>query len=747
MLEPCRLKILCRGVDYMNMKMPFTPKKFIMRSILIISSFLFIGLALNGQSWISSTQITGTDDINVIKSVSDVNNNTIVFGEYLGAITIGPGNTLPSYGLRDYFLFKFDSEGTLVWSTNIGGTGNEFTYGGVGTDQAGNIYISGGFRNNVFFTTTDSVIGTGLIDIFLAKYDSDGTLGWYKNVGAGAKAQRPSSMSVDLNGNILLAGTFADSLKIDETTTLYSDNTIPDYFYSEFDNNGTLNWVKQIKASNNPLSGAIFGIQSHTDFLTMTGVYSDTVFIEDKILVSDTLFDVHLIRTNLLGDLQWIRRIGGEGYVYSYNLTSDPDDNIYVTGYYDSPSLIIDSTETEQITIESNAGGIDFFIAKYDSEGTFQWIRTNGGVANDKLFDIAYYNQEINVCGYFTDSIKWGGIQLLAAGNPGDQDMFTGALDLEGNYRSANRFGGRNNSTEEAYSISVTADKKYNVIRSNSDLLQLGNETYYSTTGKYYLVFGVVGCLPISIDNAIPANVPTCFGDSTGSIQVSASGGFGAPWQYSIDNGLNYQKDLTFFPNLPAGDYKIVVIDAKYCSKAGPVVTIQQPDPLALEVISTADITAGTDGSIVVAASGGKSPYTYTLQPNGTLQGFGTFYFGEGDSGIYVVEVNDGQNCGPVASDSIEILDLTYVGFQDFSGIALKIFPNPSTDVVTVEMTLEADEVTMELLNLAGQVVMSRQAFTTGGLLRESLDVSDLAQGMYMLRVNGQTLQSAIVVN
>ena len=339
-------------------------------------------------------------------------------GEYLGTISIGPGNTLPSYGLRDYFLFKFDNEGAIIWATHIGGTGSEFVYGGVGTDQAGNIYVTGGFRNDVFFTPTESLAGTGLFDIFLAKYDSDGTLGWYKNVGAGAKAQRPSSMTVGVTGNIILAGTFADSIKIDGTTTLYSENAIPDYFYSEFDNNGNLNWVKHIKVNNNPLSGAIFDIHAHTDFLTMTGVYSDTVFIEDEILVSDTLFDVHLIRTNLLGDLQWIRSIGGEGYVYSYNITSDPDDNVYVTGYYSSSSLIIDSTETEQITIESHAGGTDFFIAKYNSEGTFQWIRTNGGVDNDKLFDITYYDQEIYVCGYFTDSIKWGGIPLLLQETP-----------------------------------------------------------------------------------------------------------------------------------------------------------------------------------------------------------------------------------------------------------------------------------------------------------------------------------------
>ena len=81
--------------------------------------------------------------------------------------------------------------------------------------------------------------------------------------------------------------------------------------------------------------------------------------------------------------------------------------------------------------------------------------------------------------------------------------MFNGTLDVDGNYRSANRFGGRTKSSEEAYSISVTADKQINVLRSNSDLLHLGDETYFSVTGKYYLVIGVVGCLPISIDNEI----------------------------------------------------------------------------------------------------------------------------------------------------------------------------------------------------------------------------------------------------
>ncbi len=67
--------------------------------------------------------------------------------------------------------------------------------------------------------------------------------------------------------------------------------------------------------------------------------------------------------------------------------------------------------------------------------------------------------------------------------------------------------------------------------------------------------------------------------------------------------------------------------------------------------------------------------------------------------------------------------------------------------MITVEMPYEGFECSLEILSLAGQVVRSRQVYSSGGVIRETLDVSDLSKGMYMLRVDGQTLKSGIVVN
>jgi len=191
----------------------------------------------------------------------------------------------------------------------------------------------------------------------------------------------------------------------------------------------------------------------------------------------------------------------------------------------------------------------------------------------------------------------------------------------------------------------------------------------------------------------------------------------------------------------------VVVIDQKNCTGVGPVVTVGQPDSLRIELISSSDITNEADGSIVVAATGGTTPYTFTLLPDNLIQGFGTYTFQPGDSGRYVVQVNDAKNCGPVETDSIDIMDFYGVGFEDISELEVRMFPNPASRMITLEMPLEEAEVTLEIMSLTGQVLMSRQVYPSGGVLREDIDVSDLSRGMYMVRVNGKTLRSGIVVN
>ncbi|MCK5135653.1 MAG: T9SS type A sorting domain-containing protein [Bacteroidales bacterium] len=705
-------------------------------------------LSIYTQSWIGSTRLHSNNDISVIESQVDAQLNLFIFGCFEETILADNGIEASSTGGRDYFIGKFHREGYPLWIKQLGGIFDDDFNGGMVVTDDNEIIITGGFSGTLKFSMSDSIESSGMNDIFLAKYSSEGEIFWCRNIGAGADQQSATYLTIDKDGNLLLAGFFKDSISIFADTTIFSDTPSNNSFFAKISSeNAELLWAKIIRSLSDDATSMIQNISIFNDQYVFTGTFRNSIVIgNDTIDSFNNSIDAILFTFSATGDLLWMRRIQGDSEEIATCISHDGDGNIYMAGHYNSLTLDLEWIDSDTTALYSNSGGYDFFMMKFDSNGVLKWISVNGGKGNDKLSSCEFYGGSLFMNGHFSNSITWGNT-IINTNGIGDYDMFTGSIDKSGNYQTSTSLGGTANSIENALLTIHTNDTLYTIIRSNSTSLQIGDDHYTTLNNTFQIILGLIGCKPLSVDNVFPNSITTCHGDSTGSLQIFATGGFGSPYQYSIDNGLSYQPDISYFGDLPAGDYPVVVIDKENCAQPGPIVSIVQPDTLMLELISSSDITNDADGSIVVAASGGSSPYTYTLQPNGTVQGFGTYTFGPGDSGVYVIEVNDAQNCGPVKTDSITIQDFYGLGFEDFSSMKVRIYPNPTSGMITLEMPFEASECTLEVLSLAGQVVISLSAFTTGGMLRETIDVSDLSKGMYMLRVDGQTLRSGIVVN
>jgi len=125
----------------------------------------------------------------------------------------------------------------------------------------------------------------------------------------------------------------------------------------------------------------------------------------------------------------------------------------------------------------------------------------------------------------------------------------------------------------------------------------------------------------------------TCYGLSTGSFTVTASGESGN-YEYKIGSG-SYQNNGTF-SNLSAGTYTVTV-------KSGTVtttknVTITQPNQLSLTSSVTNPNTVGGNGQITLTASGGTLPYNYQLN-SGAFQSSNIF---SATAGTYTATVKDG---------------------------------------------------------------------------------------------------------
>lgn len=103
----------------------------------------------------------------------------------------------------------------------------------------------------------------------------------------------------------------------------------------------------------------------------------------------------------------------------------------------------------------------------------------------------------------------------------------------------------------------------------------------------------------------------SCYGQLTGSITISASGGQ-SPLSYSIDGGNTYSSS-DVFTSLPAGIYSVVVKGSDDCLAAAQAVTISQP--AAALSVSASGSGSGCGGSTLSLSSnvtGGTSPYTYS---------------------------------------------------------------------------------------------------------------------------------------
>ncbi len=143
---------------------------------------------------------------------------------------------------------------------------------------------------------------------------------------------------------------------------------------------------------------------------------------------------------------------------------------------------------------------------------------------------------------------------------------------------------------------------------------------------------------------AVTGTDVNCYGGSTGTATVTASGGT-APYTY-IWNTSPVQTGTTA-SNLPAGTYTVTVTDAKGCIKTGSYTVTQPASALMVATTKTdANCTGPNSGSATATATGGTAPYTYAWSPSGGTAATASNLA----AGTYTVTVTDAKGCTKTAS-------------------------------------------------------------------------------------------------
>jgi hypothetical protein len=235
---------------------------------------------------------------------------------------------------------------------------------------------------------------------------------------------------------------------------------------------------------------------------------------------------------------------------------------------------------------------------------------------------------------------------------------------------------------------------------------------------------------------SVSLTLPLCFGEK-GSVQVVASNGT-APYTYKFDDG-NFQASDSK-ADLNAGNYSVVVKDANGCESAAETFSIPAIAELTASIAQTSAGCSANQKNVVVSASGGTSPYTYSsdgtsFQSSNTLACLG--------AGTYSITVKDANDCTNVTSVTITGTDVAAKRYT-----ALRVYPNPATGSrFQVELTgVSVREARLSLTDAQGRVVWSHTATATASTLVAEVPTTGLAAGVYTLASPAIGLTHKVVV-
>jgi hypothetical protein len=304
---------------------------------------------------------TAGDDV-ALGVAADNSGNIYVTGYTAGGLD---GNTYAG-GAHDIFLVKYDSAGNKQWTRQLGTPYDEWGVG-VAVDKNGYVYVTGLTGGDL-----DGNTSAGGSDIFLVKYDSAGNKQWTRQMGS-ANSDGASGVAVDTNGNIYMTGyTYGD---LDGNTN--AGSLTPDIFLIKYDSAGNKQWTRQLGNIRDDKGLGVAVDSTGNIYVTgLTGGGLAAGWIPYQ--WGEHIF---LVKYDSAGNKQWTREEGTWNGSTQLVITDSPNGisidtsgYIYLTGYTWGP--LGGSTYM-------GGGPPDFFLVKYDSMGNMQWTRQLGSGYGD----------------------------------------------------------------------------------------------------------------------------------------------------------------------------------------------------------------------------------------------------------------------------------------------------------------------------------------------------------------------------
>ena len=455
-----------------------------MKKILFIPAFILFSIFSFSQ------------DLNWLMHISNVNNDIDVHtmaldnsgGVYIGGsqnhfgetaadqVLFGGAIPFPPVDDQDGFLAKYDVTGSQVWFDIFPSPHNSTGFSPLDmVVDNGFLYVVGSFtHSNAPGVDFDPGTGTDFLtsennsgsDLFLAKYKtSDGTLVWAYSAGSpSGGGDVANGIAIDASGNAYITGEVRNAstpINFDLKDPSNSSNSLgiaskTHLYLAKYSPDGDFLWRSNIQNSIDNSGGHIAIDKTNNWVYISGGVGKNTSNINPRFtsapgvpflsqsLIVNSSADGFIAKFKTDGEFLWAKNIAkGSSSNYINEMDLDENGNIYVISNFQNS---IDVDPSASSTNFTSNGSIDFFVGKYNSDGDYQWAYQLGNTNADFGYSIDVSparNGEILIGGKINGSQDYNpsGVGGAAIKGTANYNLFFGVYDLNFKYKGGHAIG------------------------------------------------------------------------------------------------------------------------------------------------------------------------------------------------------------------------------------------------------------------------------------------------------------------
>lgn len=503
---------------------------------------------------------------------------------------------------------------------------------------------------------------------------------WEKSLGGNESDILYDLLATPDNG-FIIAGSSQSKTTSNKSSSsnFYSNKGNYDYKLWKLNSKGEVEWDYNFGGDDKDILQKVL-LTRDGGFLLIGSSFSSNT--QDKKIENFGGSDVWILKLNALGDCEWQSSIGGSGNE-KFNVINSIKEDEYVLGITSESNKIFyksTSDNKNQLLKMDYYGGADAIILSIDLKGNLKWYNNFGGKYTDEVCSLSYDLKNNLYVGINSNSNLSNSKKVEAKGN---KDIWIIKLDENRKELSQYVFGGKNN--EELIDMILFQEEILFVANINKENDSKGSQSKKTSYAIWFFVVNEEGVITnekqISVSNSTMAS--SVFKLSDNEILVAANISDRDISEFSEYYLSSFDKN---FNNL--WDYKIENGNRNHIKK---VISLR-------------------DKSIIVAGS-----------TNSKKSSIKSEHFGNND--FWLIKID---------STSKEKNDFNFI----------EAFPNPTSSYVNVIIRNEYNSGTLFIYDISGRLIFSKSINKN----TETVDLTKFPSGVYIINVATNNFTDSIKI-